>query len=64
MLEHLEINNIYKPNQAAFRKGRRTSDHIFVLQTLVDKYVKSSTVGQTLFVCFVDLKKAFDTVNL
>ena len=63
LVNFLEENNIYKPNQIAFRTGRRTSDHIFVLQTLLDKYVKNNNTKQSkLFVCFVDLRKAFDTV--
>ena len=54
---------IYTPYQIAFRKGRRTSDHIFVMHTMLDKYVKGKESGQNkLYVCFVDLKKAFDSV--
>jgi hypothetical protein len=38
----------------------RTSDHIFTLKTLIDKYFKKN---KYIFACFLDLKKAFDTVN-
>ena len=38
----------------------RTSDHIFTLESLIDKFFKNN---KYLFACFVDLKKAFDTVN-
>ena len=55
----IENNNIYK-GQIGFRKGCRTSDHIFTLQTLIDKAFRST---KRLYACFVDLKKAFDTVN-
>jgi hypothetical protein len=48
--------NIY---QAGFRKGFRTADNIFILQTLVSKLLRQ---GRKLFVCFVDFQKAFDTV--
>ena len=37
----LNDNEIYKPNQIAFREGNRTSDHIFVIKTLIDKYIKN-----------------------
>jgi hypothetical protein len=46
--------------QKGFRKGMRTSDHIFTLKTLIDKYFKKN---KYIFACFIDLKKAFDTVN-
>jgi len=41
--------------------GCRTSDHIFSLRTLIDKYVNGSTRGK-LYACFIDFKKAFDSV--
>ena len=43
-------------------KGYRTSDHIFLLQTIVEKVVKKSP-NQKLFAAFIDFKKAYDTVN-
>lgn len=58
--EYLENNNIICPEQKGFRKGMRTSDHIFTLKTLIDKYFKKN---KYIFACFIDLKKAFDTVN-
>jgi hypothetical protein len=48
-------------NQIGYKKNCRTSDHIFVLKTIIDKYIMSS-VRKYLFVCFVDLKSAFDTI--
>ena len=48
------------PEQIGFRKGSRTSDHILVLKSLIDKYLDS--VKSKLFVCFIDFSKAFDTV--
>ena len=46
-----ELNLINK-NQIGFKKGCRTSDHLFTLKTIVKKYV---TIGKNkLYVCFVD----------
>lgn len=57
---YLEDNNIIHKTQIGFRKGCRTSDHILTLKTIIDKAFRSS---KQLYGCFVDLKKAFDTVN-
>ena len=58
--EYLENNNMICPEQKGFRKGMRTTDHIFTLKTLIDKYFKKN---KYIFACFIDLQKAFDTVN-
>ena len=47
--------------QLGFKKGAQTNDHILTLKTLIDKYTKKQKTR--LFTCFVDLKKAFDTVS-
>ena len=53
-------HNIINKNQIGFRPKHRTSDHLLTLKALVKKYV---TIGQKkLFACFVDFKKAFDSV--
>ena len=48
-------------NQLGFCKNSQTNDHIFTLKTIIDKYRKNK--HKKLFACFVDLKKAFDTVS-
>ena len=58
----LETKSFLKHEQAGFRKNHRTADHIFILRTIVDKYVLNSKNGSKLYACFIDLKKAFDTV--
>ena len=54
-----EEQGVRAESQAGFRPGRRTTDHIFTLQTLFDKTRASKT---PLYCCFVDFKKAFDWV--
>ena len=46
--------------QLGFQKGAQTNDHILTLKTIIDKYTKIQKVD--VLTCFVDLKKAFDTV--
>ena len=55
----LEKRNILKPNQIGFRKGYRTSDHVFVLNSMIDSYIGK---GKKIFGCFVDFSKAYDSV--
>ena len=57
---YLEANNILHNEQIGFRKNCRTSDHILTLKTLIDKAFKKS---KYLYTSFVDLSKAFDTIN-
>ena len=45
-------------------KNHSTVDCIFILKSLVDRYVKSKpkTKQNKLFTCFVDFKRAFDSI--
>ena len=47
--------------QSGFRAGHSTVDNMFVLYAIVQRYLlkKSGKV----YICFVDFKKAFDTIN-
>ena len=49
------------PNQIGFEKGHRTSDHVFVLTTIVNKFLKVKK--ERLFVAFIDFRKAYDKIN-
>ena len=48
------------PSQFGFRKNHRTSDSIFILKTLINKYINREK--KKIYGCFIDLKKAFDSV--
>ena len=52
---------ILEQNQIGFRKGYQTSDHIFTLRALIEHCFKNNK--GPLYVCFVDFKKAFDSVD-
>ena len=52
--------DILLDNQTGFKSGYSTIDNLFVLNTLVQKFRSQK---KKLYVCFVDLKKAFDYVD-
>jgi hypothetical protein len=61
LADYIEREKIIPVNQIGYKKKNRTSDHIFTLKTIIDKYISRQN-RQYLYVCFVDLKSAFDTV--
>ena len=48
--------------QAGFRKGYSTIDHIFTLVSIIRMKLNSRRGGK-MYVAFIDYRKAFDTVN-
>lgn len=52
--------SILGEEQAGFRKGYSTVDHIFTLKCLIDLYLQSN---KKLFCCFIDYRKAYDSVS-
>ena len=60
MNDYLESNNLLSPFQSGFRNDSRTTDNIFVLKTLINKYVTNEK--KNIYVSFIDFAKAFDTV--
>ena len=58
--QYLETNNLLCEEQNGFRKGRSCQDHIFVLNSILrNRIIKK----QATFACFIDMAKAFDSVN-
>ena len=53
-------NKILSPNQIGFQRGYRTSDHIYLLKTLVTKVLRKK---KKVYAAFIDFKKAYDTVD-
>ena len=60
VVEYLEDNDLLSKEQAGFRKGFRTTDHIFVFRKIIDKYINNR--NGRICACFVDLQKSFDSV--
>ena len=48
------------PNQLGFCKEAQTADHIFTLNTCISKYLG---IKQRIYSCFIDFRKAFDSVS-
>ena len=59
-----EKHAVKAKGQAGFRKDFRTTDNIFILRSLFDKQKQSRQKGKAgkLYCCFVDFRKAFNTV--
>ena len=50
---------ILTESQAGFRRGRSTIDQLFTLRLLMEKY---SEFSNSLYICYIDYQKAFDSV--
>ena len=59
--KYIHEKNLLSPKQIGFIKGHGTYDHIFLLQTIIEKVVKKGK--NKLYTAFTDFKKAYDTVN-
>lgn len=57
--EFVKLHDCIGKEQAGFRAGFSTLDHVFTLQCLVDLYLCK---GKKLYAAFVDFKQAFDGV--
>ena len=53
-------NQLLRESQCGFRKGRGCIDQVFSLRVLAEKAREYNT---TLYLCFVDLRKAYDSVS-
>uniref|UniRef100_A0A671YR74 ribonuclease H n=1 Tax=Sparus aurata TaxID=8175 RepID=A0A671YR74_SPAAU len=60
IMDFLTEHSVLSKSQIGFLPNYRTADHIFTLQTLIDKYVNKNK--ETIHACFVDFQKAFDSV--
>ena len=59
LVNFLDPHNLMSCFQIGFVKKKRTSDHVFVLKCILEE---AKSKKQAVFGCFVDLKKAYDTV--
>ena len=61
LIDAIDNFNLLSKSQIVFLKGYRTADHSFVINSIADHFVK--TMKQDIYVAFVDLRKAYNTVN-
>ena len=52
--------NILGKEQAGFREGYSTNDHVFVLTHIIELY---QSINKRVYCDFIDYSKAFDTVD-
>ena len=60
LTDHLERNNLLHPLQSGFRRGHSTQS---LLLYLTDSWYKSLDKGDMVGVVYLDIAKAFDTIN-
>ena len=60
MSQYLETNKLLNENQGGFRKGKST---ISTIAAFTDDILKGLNEKQYTVACFIDLRKAFDTIN-
>ena len=56
---YINENHSLPDEQVGFRKKMRTSDHLLIVNSLIEKYKKEK---KTLYLTFIDFRKAFDTI--
>lgn len=54
-----QMERMPESSQRGFRKGHCISDHLFSLRQIMDRTIK---LNKKVYICFIDLKKAFDMV--
>ena len=59
LVSFLEDRSLLCKEQIGFRRAACTSDHIFVLKSIIDLHKHKR---QPLYSCFIDLRKAFDSL--
>ena len=60
IMEHLEVNNLLDPKQGGFRANHSTTNTI---SKFTENIYKGINEGELTIAPYIDLKKAFDTVN-
>jgi hypothetical protein len=61
LTDYLESMEILGEEQAGFRDGYSTMDHIFVLHSIIDLYLHQKR--KRIYCAFIDYKKAFDLID-
>ena len=60
LMNHIDMNHILSDKQGGYRKEHSTLDTI---AQLTDDILEARNIGEVTMVAYIDMKKAFDTVN-
>ena len=60
LITFCEKHNIISEQQCSHKKGARTSDNVFIIKSLYEKYCMN--MKKNLFVAYIDFRKAFDSI--
>ena len=63
LIKFVELNKVIGEEQAGFRSGYSTQDHIFTLHSIIDIYLNKFSTTKRLYCAFIDYQKAFDLVD-
>jgi len=55
-----EVNRLLRSEQAGFRRGRSTTEQIFILRNIIEQSIEWQS---SIYINFVDFEKAFDSVH-
>lgn len=55
-----DVLNLNDPYQNGFKQGVQSTDNLFILNSIIEKYEAKKA---PLYICFVDFKSAFDHIN-
>jgi hypothetical protein len=61
--EHIEANGFLSPSQYGFAKGKSTVEPVITLINVLEDAIKKGPVPKPVYVAFVDLKKAYDSIE-
>ena len=56
-----KIDGEIPPSQAAYRKGRSTTEHVFSTKLVIERTLTS--MNETVYLLMQDMSKAFDSIN-
>ncbi len=61
LTDYLTLFGKCSPNQNGFMQGMRTDDNLFILYSLIHKYVRRES--KHIYAAFIDFRKFFDIIN-
>ena len=60
LIKSIEENEVLGEEQQGFRRERRGEDNLFILNEIIENHKKNN---KNLYLCFIDIEKAYDKVN-